>query len=198
MKATSLYIAAAIAVTSQAFGAVINSQFESATELNDYSQRTTAGTAVSSANGFVFGATAGRGTPASGGLTRGSTTDVTAINTAVAFDLTQSTTVTLSEFFFVSNATPNAASTVLQLGLSANNNTGFYGDTGHAFISGRLNRITASSDVLTFQTQTKLSAGTVTTAGVGTVTVADNTWYRFALSLTPTATAGQFSHSMIL
>lgn len=195
-QVTSLSLAAAIAVTSQASGAVISSQFESAAGLNDYSQRTNSGNL--STNGFQFTAASGRN--GTGGLTRvtPATTDTTLINTAAAFNLNlQPTTATLilSQFFFLPTANSGQNGPILQLGLSANNNTGFYGDTGHSFITGRLAR-TGSAN-LEFQTQIKLGASTSpTTSAAGTLTVADNIWYKFSVSLTKSATANTFSHSM--
>lgn len=195
-QVTSLSLAAAIAVTSQASGAVISSQFESAAGLNDYSQRTNNGNL--STNGFQFTAASGR--DGTGGLTRvtPATTDTTLINTAAAFNLNlQPTTATLilSQFFFLPVASSGQDGSILQLGFSANNNTGFYGDTGHSFITGRLSR--NSNANLQFQTQTR-SGGSNTTSTVGTLTIADNIWYKFSVSLAKSTTANVFSSSMIV
>jgi len=194
-QVTSLSLAAAIAVTSQASGAVISSQFESVAGLDDYSQRTNFGGL--STGGFQF--TAANGRDGTGGLTRVvPTTETTAINTAAVFNLnSQPTTTTLiiSQFFFVPTASGTVGN-VLQLGLTANNDSGFYSDTGHSFITGRLARQTTSSLTLGFETQTR--SGNVTpNASVGSaLTVAIDTWYKFSVSLAKTATANTFSHSM--
>ncbi len=192
-QVTSLSLAAAIAVTSHASGAVISSQFESAAGLNDYSQRTNNGNL--STGGFQFTAASGR--DGTGGLTRlVPTSDTTAINTAAVFNLNlQPTTETLilSQFFFLPVASSGNAGTIFQLGLSANNDTGFYGDAGHSYITGRLNR--NSNANLVFETQTR-SGNIVTTSTVGSLTIADSTWYKLSVSLTKSATADTFSHSM--
>jgi len=197
-QVTSLSLAAAIAVTSQASGAVINSQFESSAELNDYTQRSNSQTI--STGGFQF--TAGSGRNGTGGLTRVGTSpppptiDTTAINTAAVFNLnSQPTTATLiiSQFFLLPSAGSGTVGNILQLGLTANDNTGFYGDTGHSFITGRLSR--AGGANLEFQTQTR-SGGTLETVTVGNLTIADSIWYKFSVSLTKTATANRFNHSM--
>ena len=196
-QVTSLSLAAAIAVTSQASGALISSQFESAAELTGYSQWTNLN--ALSTGGFEFTAASGRN--GTGGLTRvtPNTSDTTAINTTVAFNLNlqpTTATLTLSQFFFFPVATAGPfGETSLQLGFSANDNTGFYGNPGHSFISGRL--LKGNGADRTFQTQTR-SGGTNTNATVGNLTIADNIWYKFSVSLTKSATANTFDHSMIV
>jgi hypothetical protein len=174
--------------------------FESANDLLDFNQ-------VTSANGvsinFVHSATAGNG--GSGGLVHAATApeDTTAIYTPVTFDLTGGAMHTLSiDFKTGPGAISGSANAIVMLGVSANNNTGFYSNAADAFIGSRVRRRSSSGGAEGLQSQTKIASGSAVSApadgSLADINFASDNWYRFSVSLTRDAIVNQFSYESTL
>lgn len=174
--------------------------FESASDLADFNQ-VTAANAVSV--DLEHAATAGTG--GSGGLIHTATApeDTTAIYSAQSFDLTSGLTHTLSiDFKTGPGAISGSANAIVMLGLSANNNTGFYSNANDAYIGGRVRRRSSAGGAEGLQSQTKNSGGSPASApadgSLADIDFASDNWYRFSLSLTRDAIENQFSYAMTL
>lgn len=187
-----------------AFAQFIDVQFESATALDDFTQRTSGAVDVNgspmAASGFAF--TSGSGRSGSGGITHiaGGTTDVSLIYTPVSIDVSTGAKYDLS-VFFKSGASgvlaPTATGAVVQLGLSGRSDTSFNGDSGDNFISARLIHLTASSNTYSIETQVKTTTGaTVTGSQSSGFSLAASTWYKLSVSVQQSPTANTFSFTM--
>ena len=179
-------------------------EFNSPDDLANFSQRLGGNAGVDgipvATQGFQYAATAGR--TGSGAITHaaGGSTDLAAVYQGETFDLTAGTN-SLAGFFKTPAAVdPSGTGAVFQLGFSANNNTALYGETGHNFISTRVNQATSAQNAYRLQTQTKTAGGTTQTPnlGPGTFTLDPNTWYRLANSFTRSATPDTFDFSTTL
>jgi hypothetical protein len=174
-------------------------QFESATDLLSFDQRTAAD-AVSL--NFIHSATGG--TNSSGGVVHTATLpeDTTAIYTPQSFDLTTGVMHTVS-VDFLTGTVPigGSANAMSMIGFSGNSNTGFYSNAADSFIGGRVRHQSGALNGL--QSQTKIAGGAAISApanaSVANIAFLSNNWYRISLSVTRDVNvANQFAYSLTL